>query len=50
MTDEAIRAAVDEDLAGFMERFTKQESAEDAFTYWGKRMRKVTDESLAFRK
>ncbi len=50
MTNEAIGAAEDEYRAGFMERFPKQGSAEDAFTYGGKRMRKVSDEGLAFRK
>ncbi len=48
MTNEAISAAEDAYRAGFMERFTKQGSAEDAFTYWAKRMRKVADEGLAF--
>ncbi len=36
MTNEVIGAAEDEYRAGFMERFTKRGSAEDAFTYWGR--------------
>ena len=50
MTNEVIGVAEDEYRAGFTERFTKWGSAEDAFRYWGKRMRKIADEGLAFKK
>jgi len=37
MTNEVIGAAYDEYKAGFAERFTKWGSAEEAFTFWGRR-------------
>ena len=47
MTNEVIAVAEDEYQAGFTERFSKWGSAEDAFEYWGKRIRKVVDEGLS---
>jgi hypothetical protein len=47
MTDEVIGVAEDEYKAGFTERFSKWGSAEEAFKYWGKRIRQITDEGLA---
>lgn len=46
MSNEVIAVSEDEYRAGFTERFTKWGSAEDAFQYWGKRLRKITDEGL----
>jgi hypothetical protein len=46
-TNEVIAVAEDEYKAGFTERFSKWGSAEDAFKYWGKRLRKIMDEGLA---
>lgn len=47
MTDEVIGVAEDEYTAGFTERFSKWGSAEEAFKYWGKRIRQIADEGLA---
>ena len=47
MTNEVIGAAENEYQAGFTERFSKWGSAEEAFKYWGKRIRKIADEGLA---
>ncbi len=47
MTNEVIAVAEDEYKAGFTERFSKWGSAEDAFKYWGKRLRKIMDDGLA---
>ncbi len=49
-TNEVLAAAEDEYHAGFTERFSKWESAEAAFKYWGKRLRKIIDEGLAPKK
>jgi hypothetical protein len=46
-TDEVIAVAEDEYHAGFTERFSKWGSAEDAFKYWGQRLRKFTDDLVA---
>lgn len=46
MTDEVIGVAEDEYKAGFTERFSKWGLAEEAFKYWGKRIRQITDEGL----
>jgi hypothetical protein len=46
MTDEVIGVAEDEYKAGFTERFSKWGSAEEAFKYWGKRIRQIMDEGL----
>jgi len=46
MTNEVIGVGEHEYKAGFTERFTKWGSAEDAFKYWGKRIRKIADEGL----
>ena len=45
-TNEVIVVVEDEYRAGFTERFSKWGSAEDAFKYWGKRVRKVADDNL----
>ncbi len=45
-TNEVIAVAEDEYKAGFTERFTKWGSAEEAFKYWGKRIRKILDEGM----
>ncbi|HME41701.1 MAG TPA: DUF3313 domain-containing protein [Syntrophorhabdales bacterium] len=37
-TNEPIAAAVDEQSAGFTDRFSKWESAEEAFKYWAQRI------------
>jgi hypothetical protein len=47
LSNEVIAVAEDQYQAGFTERFTKWGSAEDAFKYWGKRLRKLLDEELA---
>jgi len=47
MTDEVIGVAEDDYKAGFTERFSKWGSAEEAFKYWGKRIRQIADEGLA---
>ena len=46
-TDEVIAVAEAEYHAGFTERFTKWGSAEDAFKYWGQRLRKFMDDLVA---
>ena len=46
-TNEVIAVAEDEYKAGFTERFSKWGSAEDAFKYWGKRLRKIMDDGIA---
>ena len=46
-TNEVIAVAEDEYKAGFTERFSKWVSAEEAFKYWGKRLRKIMDDGLA---
>ncbi len=46
VTDEVLAVAEDEYQAGFTERFTKWGSAEDAFEYWGKRIRQIMDDGL----
>ena len=46
-TDEVIVVAEDEYHAGFTERFSKWGSAEDAFKYWGQRLRKFMDDLVA---
>lgn len=46
LSNEVIAVAEDQYQAGFTERFTKWGSAEDAFKYWGKRLRKVIDDTL----
>ena len=46
-TNEVIAVAEDEYKAGFTERFSKWGSAEEAFKYWGKRIRKIMDEGLS---
>jgi len=45
-TNEVIGVAEDEYKAGFTERFSKWGSAEEAFKYWGKRIRQIADEGL----
>ena len=47
LSNEVIAVAEDQYQAGFTERFTKWGSAEDAFKYWGKRLRKLIDEEMA---
>jgi hypothetical protein len=44
-TNEVIAAGEDEYKAAFTERFSKWGSTEDAFKYWGKRVREVIDET-----
>jgi hypothetical protein len=46
-TNEVIAVAEAEYHAGFTERFSKWGSAEDAFTYWGKKLRKFMDDLVA---
>jgi len=46
-TDEVIAVAEAEYHAGFTERFSKWGSAEDAFKYWGQRLRKFMDDIAA---
>jgi hypothetical protein len=46
MIDEVIGVAEDEYKAGFTERFSKWGSAEEAFKYWGKRIRQIADEGM----
>ena len=43
MTGEVIAAAQDERAAGFTERFTKWGSADDAFKFWGERIKLLMD-------
>lgn len=43
MTNEVIGVAEDDYKAGFTERFSKWGSAEEAFKYWGKRIRQIAD-------
>ena len=45
MTDEVIAAAKDERSAGLTERYTKFGSVEEAFKYWGERLKKFMDEA-----
>lgn len=45
-TNEVIVVAEDDYKAGFTERFSKWGSAEEAFKYWGKRIRKIMDEGI----
>jgi len=47
VTDEVIAVAEAEYHAGFTERFSKWGSAEDAFKYWGERLRKFMDDLVA---
>ena len=47
MTNKVIAAAESDYAAGFGERFSKWDSAEDAFKYWGKRLREFIDEVAA---
>ncbi len=47
LSNEVIAVAEDRYQAGFTERFTKWGSSEDAFKHWGKRLRKVIDDTLA---
>jgi len=46
-TDEVIAVAEAEYHAGFTERFSKWGSAEEAFKYWGQRLRKFMDDLVA---
>jgi len=46
-TNEVMAVAEDEYHAGFTERFSKWGSAEDAFKYWGQRLRKFMDDLVA---
>ena len=43
MTNEVIGAAQDDKSAGFTERFTKWGSAEEAFKFWGERLKLFMD-------
>jgi hypothetical protein len=45
MTNEVIAVAQDERSAGFTERFTKWGSAEDAFKFWGERIKLFLDQA-----
>jgi len=45
-TNEVMVVAEDDYKAGFTERFSKWGSAEEAFKYWGKRIRKIMDEGI----
>lgn len=45
MTNDVIAAAQDERRAGFTERFSKWGSAEDAFKFWGERIKLFMDQA-----
>lgn len=45
MTNEVIAAAKDNKSAGFTERYTKWGSAEEAFKFWGERLKQFIDEA-----
>jgi Protein of unknown function (DUF3313) len=47
MTNEVIAVALDEQTAGFTERFSRLGSAKDAFKFWAERIRKFMDEAHA---
>jgi hypothetical protein len=44
-TNEVIAVARDEQSAAFFDRYTKYGSVEDAFTFWGERLRTFMDET-----
>jgi hypothetical protein len=45
MTNDVIAVAQDEKSAGFTERFSKWGSAQDAFKFWGERIKLFMDEA-----
>jgi len=45
MSNEVIAAGVDEQTAGFTERFSKYGSAEEAFKFWAERIRAFLDQA-----
>ena len=45
MTNDVIAVAQDEKSAGFTERFSKWGSAEDAFKFWGERLKLFLDQA-----
>jgi len=47
MTNQVIAAAKDDRSAGFTERYTKWGSVEEAFKYWGERVKLIMDEARA---
>ena len=47
MTNEVIGAAKDTRSAGLTERYTKWGSTEEAFKFWGQRLKKLMDEVRA---
>jgi hypothetical protein len=49
MTNDVIAVAHDERTAGFTERFTKWGSAEDAFKYWGEKVKKYLDDARSMK-
>jgi len=50
MTNDVIAVAQDERTAGYLERFTKWGSAEDAFKYWGEKIKKFMDDAHGVKK
>lgn len=46
MSNEVLAVVEDHYAAGFTERFSKWGSSEDAFKYWGARIRKVIDNGM----
>jgi hypothetical protein len=44
-TDDVIAVAQDEKSAGFTERFSKWGSADDAFRFWGERIKLFLDQA-----
>jgi hypothetical protein len=47
MSNEVIGVAQDEKAAGFTERFSKWGSTEEAFEFWGERLRAIMDNTRA---
>jgi hypothetical protein len=47
LTNEVVAVAQDERSAGFTERFSKWGSAEDAFKFWGERIKTFMDSARA---
>ena len=45
VNDEVIGVAVDEQVAGFTDRFSKYGSAEEAFKFWAGRMKVFLDQA-----
>ncbi len=50
MTNDVIAVAQDEKSAGFTERFSKWGSAQDAFKFWGERIKLFMDQAHGVKK